>query len=101
MPFSNGPASPVEPAINPTAYGKGTFVVYWMINFLGMSALGLACENVAMALGNPVSTPCRPLSSLKHALEVVTVADALACLFVGSFLSKLNWLGHSVFMTLH
>ena len=24
-----------------------------MINFLGMSALGLACENVAMALGQP------------------------------------------------
>ena len=57
VPFSNGPASPTEPAINPNAYGKGTFVVYWMINFLGMSALGLACENVAMALGNPVSRP--------------------------------------------
>ncbi|CAF9922937.1 MAG: hypothetical protein ALECFALPRED_002267 [Alectoria fallacina] len=53
VPFSNGPASPTEPAINPNAYGKGTFVVYWMINFLGISALGLACENVAMALGNP------------------------------------------------
>ena len=63
VPFSNGPASPIEPAINPSAYGKGTFVVYWMINFLGMSALGLACENVAMALGNPVSTP-RSSSSL-------------------------------------
>lgn len=50
VPFSNDPASPTEPAINPSAYGKGTFVVYWMINFLGMSALGLAC-----ALGNPVS----------------------------------------------
>ena len=66
VPFSNGPASQVEPAINPTAYGKATFVVYWMINFLGMSALGLACENVAMALGNPVSTPRRSLSSLKN-----------------------------------
>ena len=71
VPFSNGPASPVEPAINPTAYGKGTFVVYWMINFLGMSALGLACENVAMALGNPVSTPRHSLPSIKHTLEVV------------------------------
>ncbi len=55
VPLSNGPATSTEPAVNPTAYGKGTFVVYWMINFLGMSALGLACENVAMALGNPVS----------------------------------------------
>ena len=53
VPFSNPPASPTEPAINATAYGKGTFVVYWMINFFGMSALGLACENVAMALGQP------------------------------------------------
>ena len=57
IPFSTGPASPTEPAINATAYGKGTFVVYWMINFLGMSALGLACENVAMAVGNPVRWP--------------------------------------------
>ena len=53
VPFSNPPASPTEPAINPTAYGKGSFVVYWMINFFGMSALGLSCENVAMALGQP------------------------------------------------
>lgn len=59
VPFSNGAASPTEPAINPSAYGRGTFLVYWVINFLGMSALGLACENVAMALGNPVSTPRR------------------------------------------
>ena len=58
VPLSHRPASPTEPAINPNAYGKGTFVVYWMINFLGMSAVGLASENVAMALGNPVSTPC-------------------------------------------
>ena len=72
VPFSNAPASPVEPAVNPTAYGKATFVVYWMINFLGMSALGLACENVAMALGNPVSTPRRSLASPKHTLEMVT-----------------------------
>ena len=53
VPFSNSPASHTEPASNPNAYGAGTFVVYWMINFLGMSALGLACENVAMALGQP------------------------------------------------
>lgn len=62
VPFSNGPASPTEPAVNPSAYGKGTFVVYWIVNFLGMSALGLACENVAMALGNPVSSHAVPRS---------------------------------------
>ncbi|KAF9638605.1 putative mnng and nitrosoguanidine resistance protein [Lasiodiplodia theobromae] len=38
---------------NPDAYGKGTFPVYWMLNFCGMAALGLACENVAMLIGQP------------------------------------------------
>lgn len=38
---------------NPVAYGHGTFLVYWMLNFFGMMALGLACENVAMVVGAP------------------------------------------------
>ncbi|KAF2121471.1 hypothetical protein BDV96DRAFT_483934 [Lophiotrema nucula] len=38
---------------NPISYGHGTFVVYWMLNFWGMLALGLACENVAMVVGGP------------------------------------------------
>jgi hypothetical protein len=38
---------------NPVAYGHGTFPVYWMLNFFGMLALGLACENVAMVVGQP------------------------------------------------
>lgn len=38
---------------NPPAYGSGTFPVYWMLNFFGMIALGLACENVAMVVGAP------------------------------------------------
>jgi hypothetical protein len=38
---------------NPVAYGAGTFVVYWMLNFCGMIALGMACENVAMVVGMP------------------------------------------------
>lgn len=38
---------------NPVAYGHGTFVVYWMLNFWGMIALGLACENVSMIVGQP------------------------------------------------
>ena len=57
VPFPDDLASSTEPAINPTAYGKETFVVYWMTNFLGMSAEGLLCENVAMAMDNSVSTP--------------------------------------------
>lgn len=38
---------------NPDAYGRGSFPVYWMLNFLGMTALGLACENMAMLVGQP------------------------------------------------
>lgn len=38
---------------NSPAYGNGTFPVYWMLNFFGMIALGLACENVAMIVGQP------------------------------------------------
>ena len=53
IPFSTSPKSEVM-VENPTdAYGKGTFVVYWMLNWVGMTALGLACENVAMFVGQP------------------------------------------------
>ncbi|OQO09312.1 hypothetical protein B0A48_04710 [Cryoendolithus antarcticus] len=38
---------------NPASYGRGTFIVYWMLNWVGMMALGLACENVAMIVGQP------------------------------------------------
>jgi hypothetical protein len=53
IPFANPAAPDIIVASNPDAYGKGTFVVYWMINFIGMIALGLACENVAMIIGQP------------------------------------------------
>ena len=53
IPFSNPPASHVEVALHANAYGKASFVVYWMINFVGMCALGFACENVAMIVGQP------------------------------------------------
>ena len=53
IPFANPPASETAVANNATPYGKGTFVVYWMINFLGMAALGLACENATMLVGQP------------------------------------------------
>ena len=53
IPFNNPIASGTVVAENATPYGRGTFVVYWMINFLGMAALGLACENVAMIVGFP------------------------------------------------
>lgn len=53
IPFNNPTAPHTEVAQNPNAYGRGTFPVYWMINFVGMIALGLACENVAMAVGQP------------------------------------------------
>jgi hypothetical protein len=53
IPFANPTASPVEGADNPNAYGHGTFVVYWMLNWIGMTALGLASENMSMAIGQP------------------------------------------------
>ncbi|KXJ96706.1 MNNG and nitrosoguanidine resistance protein [Microdochium bolleyi] len=53
VPFWMPPASPTEVAFNPTAYGLASFPVWWMINFLGMVALGFASENVAMVVGQP------------------------------------------------
>ena len=53
IPFARRSAPDTSVANNPDSYGKGTFVVFWMINFVGMSALGLACENVAMIVGQP------------------------------------------------
>jgi hypothetical protein len=38
---------------NTNAYGNATFIVYWMLNFVGMIALGLASENMAMVIGLP------------------------------------------------
>ncbi|KAJ4987813.1 MNNG and nitrosoguanidine resistance protein [Stagonosporopsis vannaccii] len=53
MPMSNAPASHVQPARNANAYGRATFMVYWMGNWVGMIAFGLASENMAMMLGTP------------------------------------------------
>ena len=35
---------------NPDAYGKGTFPIYWMLNFVGMMALGLIYLPIAYRL---------------------------------------------------
>jgi len=53
IPFDTG--AKLETMIkNPaTAYGRGSFAVYWMVNYVGMTALGLACENVGMIVGQP------------------------------------------------
>ncbi|KAJ9605311.1 hypothetical protein H2200_009968 [Cladophialophora chaetospira] len=54
IPFSNDyPHNDVTNAKNPDAYGHGTFVVYWILNWVGMYALGLASENVTMVVGQP------------------------------------------------
>ena len=53
VPFHNPPASHTVVATGANAFGRGTFPVYWMVNFVGMIALGLACENVAMVIGQP------------------------------------------------
>ncbi|GES59933.1 MNNG and nitrosoguanidine resistance protein [Aspergillus terreus] len=56
VPFSNDPAPDTVPAANANAYGRGSFVVFWMLNWVGMTALGLPCENMAMILGFPWSS---------------------------------------------
>ncbi|MCJ1409247.1 hypothetical protein MMC19_003325 [Ptychographa xylographoides] len=53
IPFSHDHASETIVAQNANPFGKATFMVYWMVNFTGMGALGLACENVAMVIGQP------------------------------------------------
>lgn len=56
IPLSSQPFSHVEPPPPGTTvngYGHASFVVYWAINYLGMCALGFACENVAMVVGQP------------------------------------------------
>lgn len=56
IPFTAS-AAPHTEVMNPaTAYGHGSFPVYWMINYVGMIALGLACEIVAMVVGMPWTT---------------------------------------------
>lgn len=56
IPFTNSPAPDTVSASNPNAYGHGSFVVYWMLNWVGMAALGFPCENMAMILGMPWSS---------------------------------------------
>ncbi|OAP61973.1 hypothetical protein AYL99_04176 [Fonsecaea erecta] len=54
IPFSNDyPHNDTTMAKDPDAYGHATFVVYWMLNWVGMYALGLASENVTMIIGQP------------------------------------------------
>ncbi|KAJ5192504.1 hypothetical protein N7449_008646 [Penicillium cf. viridicatum] len=56
IPFTNNPVPGTESAESPNAYGHGSFVVFWMLNWVGMAALGFPCENMAMILGAPYSS---------------------------------------------
>ncbi|KAI9890554.1 MAG: hypothetical protein M1814_003894 [Vezdaea aestivalis] len=53
VPLSGHSAPDVMVAENPNPYGKGSFMVLWMLYFVGMCALGLASENMAMIIGMP------------------------------------------------
>lgn len=46
----NGHWIPTEPIISANYLGHATFFVYFLLNFIGMAALGLTCENMAMFL---------------------------------------------------
>ncbi|RYP46038.1 hypothetical protein DL768_007718 [Monosporascus sp. mg162] len=52
IPFWPPPGPETDVAFNATAYGCGSFPVYWM-NFIGINALSVACENVAMVMNQP------------------------------------------------
>ncbi|KAJ5481634.1 hypothetical protein N7475_000446 [Penicillium sp. IBT 31633x] len=56
IPLSNPSVPGVVPARNANGYGSTSFMVYWMLNWVGMSALGFPCENIAMVLGFPWSS---------------------------------------------
>lgn len=51
--FSKPATSEVMVGQPANAYHYGSFPVYWTVNFVGMMALGLASENMAMILGQP------------------------------------------------
>ncbi|EIM81000.1 uncharacterized protein STEHIDRAFT_134713 [Stereum hirsutum FP-91666 SS1] len=53
IPFSLPSYSHTSPRPSATRYGKGSFVVFWILNWVGMTALELASENVGMAVGMP------------------------------------------------
>ena len=53
IPFSNPAAPATEVANNANEYGRASFVVFWMVNYVGMVALGMASENVTMIIGQP------------------------------------------------
>lgn len=55
IPFSNPRGLKTEVVMNGNEYGKCSFVVYWMLNWVGMTALGLPSENMAMIIGAPWS----------------------------------------------
>ncbi|GFF54261.1 hypothetical protein IFM58399_09783 [Aspergillus lentulus] len=55
IPFTNPPAPETQPSDNPNGYGNASFIIFWMLNWVGMAALGLPCEVMAMALGFPWS----------------------------------------------
>lgn len=56
IPFSHQPVPDTVSAHNANAYGSGSFVVFWMLNWVGMAALGFPCENMAMVMGFPWSS---------------------------------------------
>ena len=49
-PLTTGGWPATEPILNGNPYGHGTWPLYFLLNFFGMSALGLTCENMAMFL---------------------------------------------------
>lgn len=58
IPFNNvGRYSTTASVTNANPFGHGTFPVYCALNFVGIMALGLACENASMFLSTLSATP--------------------------------------------
>lgn len=72
-PFTNiGTFPTTEPARNANPFGYGTFPAYCALNFIGVTALGLACENASMFLS---TLSAAPYSSLFIVFWLVTNAS--------------------------
>lgn len=78
IPFSHSPPAalevdghwtPTSSIRNANYLGHGTWPTYWLLNFIGMAALGLTCENMAMFL-NALSP--LPFSALFLIFWVIT-----------------------------
>ncbi|KAI0431341.1 MNNG and nitrosoguanidine resistance protein [Xylaria sp. FL1042] len=82
VPLWQPSGSAIEVTTNATAYGAGSFIAYWMVNFLGIVALGLASENAVMILGQrwaPLWLIFWTITNVSTAFYTIELAPAFFC----------------------